>query len=101
MVAYLDARIRDEASHPDGRRIAYFMTHPLMSTQNRPYGREGSLFRERGIDPPEMLRSGSRSASPTTMSAPSTWSTSSPRSARSASRSRRRTLPTNRHVTFE
>ena len=43
MVAYLDERIRDEALHPTGRRIAYFMTHPLMSTQNRPYGRDGSL----------------------------------------------------------
>jgi len=43
MVAYLDQRIREEAGAPDGRRIAYFMTHPLMSTQNRPYGREGAL----------------------------------------------------------
>jgi glycosyltransferase involved in cell wall biosynthesis len=43
MVAYLDERIREEATVPDGRRIAYFMTHPLMSTQNRPYGREGAL----------------------------------------------------------
>src|SRR5262245_17209958 len=43
MVAYLDERIRDEAADADGRRIAYFMTHPLMSTQNRPYGREGAL----------------------------------------------------------
>src|SRR5262245_5309031 len=43
MVAYLDQRIRDEAANADGRRIAYFMTHPLMSTQNRPYGREGGL----------------------------------------------------------
>ena len=43
MIAYLDQRIRDEALDPDGRRIAYFMTHPLMSTQNRPYGREGAL----------------------------------------------------------
>lgn len=43
MVAYLDERIRDEAPSGDGRRIAYFMTHPLMSTQNRPYGREGAL----------------------------------------------------------
>ena len=43
MVAYLDERIRDEGTRGDGRRIAYFMTHPLMSTQNRPYGREGSL----------------------------------------------------------
>src|SRR6202008_765230 len=43
MVAYLDERIRGEQTRGDGRRIAYFMTHPLMSTQNRPYGREGSL----------------------------------------------------------
>jgi glycosyltransferase involved in cell wall biosynthesis len=43
MVAYLDERIGEEVSAPDGRRIAYFMTHPLMSTQNRPYGREGAL----------------------------------------------------------
>ena len=43
MVEYLDARIRDEARAEDGRHIAYFMTHPLMSTQNRPYGREGAL----------------------------------------------------------
>ncbi|MBY0398785.1 glycosyltransferase, partial [Myxococcota bacterium] len=43
MLAYLDERIRTEAERPDGRRIAYFMTHPLMSTKNRPYGREGSL----------------------------------------------------------
>jgi glycosyltransferase involved in cell wall biosynthesis len=43
MVAYLDECIAAEATAPDGRRIAYFMTHPLMSTQNRPYGREGAL----------------------------------------------------------
>ncbi|MBK7949078.1 MAG: glycosyltransferase [Deltaproteobacteria bacterium] len=43
MLAYLDERIRTEAERPDGRRIAYFMTHPLMSTKNRPYGREGAL----------------------------------------------------------
>ncbi len=43
MVAYLDERIGDEVPGGDGRRIAYFMTHPLMSTQNRPYGREGAL----------------------------------------------------------
>jgi glycosyltransferase involved in cell wall biosynthesis len=43
MVAYLDERIRTESSAPDARHIAYFMTHPLMSTQNRPYGREGAL----------------------------------------------------------
>lgn len=43
MVAYLDAQIAAEASAPAGNRVAYFMTHPLMSTQNRPYGREGAL----------------------------------------------------------
>jgi glycosyltransferase involved in cell wall biosynthesis len=43
MVAYLDERTRGEAVARDGRRLAYFMTHPLMSTQNRPYGREGAL----------------------------------------------------------
>jgi glycosyltransferase involved in cell wall biosynthesis len=43
MVAYLDQRIEEEDRKPGGRQIAYFMTHPLMSTQNRPYGREGSL----------------------------------------------------------
>jgi glycosyltransferase involved in cell wall biosynthesis len=43
MVAYLDQQIAAEASRPGGNEIAYFMTHPLMSTQNRPYGREGSL----------------------------------------------------------
>src|SRR5262245_60724678 len=43
MVAYLDAQIADEQRHASGNRLAYFMTHPLMSTQNRPYGREGSL----------------------------------------------------------
>lgn len=47
MIAYLDAEIAAEDSRPGGNKggnkIAYFMTHPLMSTQNRPYGREGSL----------------------------------------------------------
>lgn len=43
MLGYLDERIRDEVKRTDGRRIAYFMTHPLMSTQNRPYGRDGAL----------------------------------------------------------
>lgn len=32
-----------EATHPLRNRIAWFMTHPLMSTGNRPYGREGAL----------------------------------------------------------
>src|SRR5262249_839852 len=46
MVAYLDIQIAAEHLNPAGNRIAYFMTHPLMSTQNRPYGREGSLTLE-------------------------------------------------------
>jgi glycosyltransferase involved in cell wall biosynthesis len=41
MVAYVDGQIA--AERPAGNRLAYFMTHPLMSTQNRPYGREGAL----------------------------------------------------------
>ena len=44
MVAYVDAQIAGET--PGGNRLAYFMTHPLMSTQNRPYGREGALSME-------------------------------------------------------
>jgi glycosyltransferase involved in cell wall biosynthesis len=43
MVEYLDLQIAEESRNPQGNRIVYFMTHPLMSTQNRPYGREGSL----------------------------------------------------------
>lgn len=43
MVAYLDQEIATEAQHAAGNHLVYFMTHPLMSTQNRPYGREGSL----------------------------------------------------------
>src|SRR5262249_30038360 len=46
MVAYLDAQIVQEDRNPSANRIVYFMTHPLMSTQNRPYGREGSLTLE-------------------------------------------------------
>ena len=42
MVAFCDQEIAREAEGA-GNRIAYFMTHPLMSTQNRPYGRQGSL----------------------------------------------------------
>ncbi len=41
MIAYLDEEIAREIA--TGNRITYFMTHPLMSTQNRAYGREGSL----------------------------------------------------------
>jgi len=43
MVAYLDLQIEEEARKPSANKLIYFMTHPLMSTQNRPYGREGSL----------------------------------------------------------
>lgn len=41
MVAWLDRQIAVEG--PGDNKIAWFMTHPLMSTQNRPYGRDGSL----------------------------------------------------------
>ena len=43
MVAYVDQEIALEHQQRAGNRLVYFMTHPLMSTQNRPYGREGSL----------------------------------------------------------
>ncbi|MEQ1516657.1 MAG: glycosyltransferase, partial [Usitatibacteraceae bacterium] len=43
MVAYVDLQIATEDQQRAGNRLTYFMTHPLMSTQNRPYGREGSL----------------------------------------------------------
>ncbi len=43
MVAYVDAEIARESAQPTANKLAYFMTHPLMSTQNRPYGREGAL----------------------------------------------------------
>ena len=51
MVAYLDDQMAAEGTPGQGdrragrgdNRIVYFMTHPLMSTQNRTYGREGSL----------------------------------------------------------
>src|SRR5499425_688613 len=46
MVAYLDAQIAEEHRNQYGNRLIYFMTHPLMSTQNRPFGREGSLTLE-------------------------------------------------------
>ncbi len=41
MIAYVDGQIAAETAA--GNHLAYFMTHPLMSTQNRPYGREGAL----------------------------------------------------------
>jgi glycosyltransferase involved in cell wall biosynthesis len=44
MVAYLDEQIANESAAPN--RVAYWMNHPLMSTQNRPYGREGALAAE-------------------------------------------------------
>jgi glycosyltransferase involved in cell wall biosynthesis len=46
MIAYVDGEIAKEWEHTATgarNRLAYFMTHPLMSTQNRAYGREGSL----------------------------------------------------------
>lgn len=43
MLDYVERQIAAEDRHPDGNHLAYFMTHPLMSTQNRPYGREGAL----------------------------------------------------------
>jgi glycosyltransferase involved in cell wall biosynthesis len=43
MIMYLDLQISEEHCNPSGNKLIYFMTHPLMSTQNRPYGREGSL----------------------------------------------------------
>jgi glycosyltransferase involved in cell wall biosynthesis len=46
MVAYLDLQISEEERRASANKLIYFMTHPLMSTQNRPYGREGSLTLE-------------------------------------------------------
>src|SRR5215831_887477 len=46
MVAYLDLQISEEKRRSSANKLIYFMTHPLMSTQNRPYGREGSLTLE-------------------------------------------------------
>ena len=44
MIAYVDSEIAAEQTPKyAGNKLVYFMTHPLMSTQNRPYGREGSL----------------------------------------------------------
>jgi hypothetical protein len=43
MIDYVDAADRRRGAAPAGNRLAYWMTHPLMSTQNRPYGREGAL----------------------------------------------------------
>lgn len=46
MLDYVDRQIAGEDGAAGSNRLAYFMTHPLMSTQNRPYGREGSLSLE-------------------------------------------------------
>ncbi len=46
MIAFVDEQIARESSTPSRNKLAYFMTHPLMSTQNRPYGREGALSLE-------------------------------------------------------
>lgn len=43
MIGWLESERAAEAGRPDTNRIAWFMTHPLMSTGNRPYGREGAL----------------------------------------------------------
>jgi len=43
MLDYVERQIAAEGSSAAGNKLAYWMTHPLMSTQNRPYGREGSL----------------------------------------------------------
>lgn len=43
MIAYIQQEIHLAEKHPEYNQLAYFMTHPLMSTQNRPYGREGGL----------------------------------------------------------
>ncbi len=42
MIAYIDQEIACEPQI-GANKLLYFMTHPLMSTQNRPYGREGAL----------------------------------------------------------
>lgn len=43
MIDYVDRQIAAAAADPRANQLAYFMTHPLMSTQNRPYGRKGAL----------------------------------------------------------
>lgn len=43
MVAYLDQEIAQHAGDPTRNQMAYFMAHPLMSTENRAQGRDGSL----------------------------------------------------------
>jgi glycosyltransferase involved in cell wall biosynthesis len=43
MLAYLRAERAGEGKSTRPNHIGWFMTHPLMSTQNRPYGRDGAL----------------------------------------------------------
>ncbi len=43
MMAYMDQQMATEEAERRPNKVAYFMTHPLMSTQNRPYGRDGAL----------------------------------------------------------
>jgi glycosyltransferase involved in cell wall biosynthesis/predicted metal-dependent phosphoesterase TrpH len=43
MVAYLDREIARESVEARPNRVAYFMAHPLMSTENRARGRDGAL----------------------------------------------------------
>jgi glycosyltransferase involved in cell wall biosynthesis len=43
LVAWVRQQIAEEARSPGGNRIALFMTHPLMSTENRAAGRDGAL----------------------------------------------------------
>jgi len=46
LVAYLEQQIDAEVRRPEVNRLAYFMTHPLTNTDNRPHGREGALTLE-------------------------------------------------------
>lgn len=43
LVDYLEQQVALEKTRAGGNHLTYFMTHPLMSTENRAYGREGSL----------------------------------------------------------
>ncbi len=43
MIGYIENEIAKETDDPASNKLVYFMTHPLMSTQNREYGRRGSL----------------------------------------------------------
>lgn len=43
MISYVRQEMVTASQDPEKNQLEYFMTHPLMSTQNRPYGREGAL----------------------------------------------------------